>query len=549
MNSSIFIVLELAAGAALLIWAVRLVRTGFERAFGGHLRLWLRRSTSNRVRAASCGMVTALLMQSSTAVAILMAGFVSSRAIAAVSGVAILLGADLGSALVAQLLISPVSLVAPLLIVCGVIIFLRSQRRQPRQIGRILIGLGLVFVSLDLIRSASSPLVSNPSVGIVMSYFANEMLLAFTVAALFAWLVHSSVAAVLLFVAMAGQGIMQINAASAMVLGANLGGAMIAVGLTLRADAAVRRAILSNVVLRGGGAALALAILSAAGPLATHLGNSADRQILNLHLAFNVVVVVAGLPIVGIVYRCISQLVPDKPDLGPGTEVSALDPEALSHPQRALACAMRELVNSAGRVEGMYRKTILLFQKYDEELAREIRADAGRVERIALELRLFLANIKASDDGNTRSKVFEFAGIASELEAAADVIARKMVGHAEKMARRKQKFSEDGWRELTDFHDSVLRNMQSAVMVLMSADPALARELVEQKEAAREAARRLEKRHLQRLKEGLVESIETSSVHLDMLRAMKEVNTSFAKIAYPTLSESGELLESRLATG
>ena len=100
---------------------------------------------------------------------------------------------------------------------------------------------------------------------------------------------------------------------------------------------------------------------------------------------------------------------------------------------------------------------------------------------------------------------------------------------------------------MTGFHDTVYRNVQLSISVLMNEDPSLARMLVEQKEIVREVAQRMEKQHLYRLKEGLSESIETSSIHLDLLRALKAVNTSFAMIAYPVLSDSGELLGSRLA--
>jgi len=546
MNGPLFVFLDLAAGAALLVWAVRLVRTGFERAFGGQLRLWLRRSTSGHARAAACGTFAALLMQSSTAVAVLMAGFVSSGALAAPSGLAILLGADLGTAIVTQLLASPISVLAPLLLVAGVLVFLRSSRRQPRQVGRILIGLGLIFVSLDLIRAASLPLVSNPTVAVVMAYFADEMLLAFVVAALFTWLVHSSVAAVLLFVAMASQGVMPANAAFAMVLGANLGSGLIAAVLTMDAEADARRAVLANLVLRGGGAAVALIVLTQSADLSAYLGTSPGQQVLNLHLAFNVLVLLIGLPLVGVIYRAMGPLVRDRADHLAGGPPSALDPDALAEPQRAFACAVRELVQAAGLIESMYRRSIRLFEQHDEELARAIRTDAGRVAQIALDLRLYLASIQT---GENRSRVFSLAGLASDLEAASDILARKLVGHAETMARQNLRFSKDGWRDITDFHDAVLRNIQSAVTVLMTEDPALARELVEQKETIRETARRLEQRHLDRLKEGLAESIETSGVHIDTLRALKEVNTNFAKIAHPTLRETGVLLDSRLAAG
>ncbi len=526
------------------------MRTGFERAFGGHLRVWLRRSTAHRTTAALSGSLAAILMQSSTAVAVLMAGFVSSGTIGGVSGLAILLGADLGSAIVAQILNSPISVLSPLLLVSGVVIFLQSERRQLRQVGRILVGLSLLFISLDLIRAASQPLVASPSTEAVMIFLAEEPLSAFLVAALFTWVVHSSVAAILLFVTMASQGVMPVEAAFAMVLGANLGGSIIAVVLTLKSGIAVRRAVWANLVLRGGGAAAILYAISVFPQFAAYLGAAPGQQALNLHLAFNAVLVVLGLPLIGLIFRAMTLVLPDAPAAASGTALpSALDPEAQAHPRRAFSCATRELVQIGGHLETMQRNVLGLFERYDEPTAQAIRRDHAEVARMALDLRIYLAGVHGKkDEDEIGTRAFELAGIASNLEAAADMIARKIAGHASRMHHENLKFSEDGWRDLSDLHDAVLRNVQLGISVLMNEDPALARSLVEQKVKIREMAQKLEQRHLYRLKQGLMESIETSGVHLDVLRSLKEVNTSFAMIAYPLLSEAGVLLQSRLAS-
>ncbi len=547
-TSPILFVLNMAGAAALLIWAVRLVRTGFERAFGGQLRLWLRRSTSNRFAAAFSGAGAAVLLQSSTAVAMLMAGFVSAGAIGSMAGMAIVLGADLGSAVVALILNSRLAGVTPVLLLGGVLIFLRSSRRRLRQFGRIMIGLALVFLSLDLIRAASLPLVDSTGARGVMLYLANDPLSAFLLAAAFAWLVHSSVAAVLLFATLATQGALPPIAAFAMVLGANLGGAMIAFFLTLKSDAAVRRVIWANLVLRGGGAGLVLwAIVGGKIPFYL-LGADAGTQALHLHLLFNAVLLIVCLPLVGPITRMASVLVPDTPDRA-ASELhrNALDPAVQDQPARAYACAVRELVDMGNRIETMMRQVLPLFENFDDDSAQRLQDALGHVERRSLEIRMYLAKVRnreAEDDIGARA--FELSQTAINLEAGADMIARKAVDLARRKSLENLNFSEDGWRELSDFHDVVLRNVQQGIAVLMSEDIGLARELVEEKEKIRNIARDLQSRHLERLRKGTVESIETSAIHLELLRAFKSLNTSFAMIGYPLLLKRGELLESRL---
>lgn len=547
-NSPIFFILNMAGAAALLIWAVRLVRTGFERAFGGQLRLWLRRSTSNRFSAALSGAGAAVLLQSSTAVAVLMAGFMSAGAIGTVAGMAIVLGADLGSAVVALILNSRLAGVTPVLLLGGVLIFLRSSRRRLRQFGRIMIGLALIFLSLDLIRAASLPLVDSAGAHGVMLYLANDPISAFLLAAAFAWLVHSSVAAVLLFATLASQGALPPVAAFAMVLGANLGGAMIAFFLTLKSDAAVRRVIWANLALRGGGAGLVLWAIAGWQMPFYLLGVDAGAQALHLHLLFNAVLLVVCLPLVGPITRMTSVLIqdPQSPDAAE-LHRSALDPAVQDQPVRAYACAVRELVDMGNRIEGMMRQALPLFENFDEISAQRLRESLVHIERRSLEVRIYLAKVRDLEGvDDIRGRAFELSQTAINMEAGADMIARKAVDLARRKSLENLNFSVEGWRELSDFHDVVLRNVQQGIAVLMTEDVGLARELVEGKEKVRNIARDLQSRHLERLRQGTVESIETSAIHLELLREFKSLNTSFAMIGYPLLLKRGEMLASRL---
>lgn len=542
--------LNMAAAAALLIWAVRLVRTGFERALGSRLRIWLRRSTSNRLTAAATGAGAAVLMQSSTAVTVLMAGFVSAGTLGGLSGLSIVLGADLGSAIVSLILNSKIAALTPLLLLGGVMIFLQSSARRSRQVGRILIGLALIFVSLDLIREASLPLTQSEGARAVMQYLAGDPATAFVVAAVFTWLVHSSVAAILLFATLAAQGVMPVEAAFAMVLGANLGGALVAFVLTLKSAAVVRRVVWTNLVLRGGGAALALLALTRLDLPTDLLGQGPGQQALHLHLLFNVVLLLGGLPLVRPLMRVADSLIQEPAGAeAKGLPRSALDPAVQTQPRRAFGCALRELVEMGNRIEVMLRDGMNLFETYDDVVADRLRAEMRSVAVMSLSIRVYLSNVRSQDpDEDTGTRAFDLSGIAVNLEAGADVIARKMVDLARQKHDETLRFSPEGWRELSEFHDIVLRNVQHGISVLMSEDLGLARELVEQKERVRDLEQTLQRKHLKRLRQGLTEAYETSAIHLDLLRALKALNTSFAMIAYPLLEDKGELLESRLST-
>ena len=258
----IVFLLNIAGAAALLIWAVRLVRTGVERGFSTRLRQWIKVSSKSRLIAASSGIAAAICLQSSTAVALFISNFAAQSGLSATVGLALLLGADFGSALLTQLLLVRQPFLVPLCLLIGIGLFLRHKNGKLHQVGRALIGLGLIFVSLDMIREATQPLMASPGTKVVMEYLSGDFLTAFVIGAGFAWLVHSSVAAVLLFVTLAAQSVLPVVPATAMVLGANLGGVFIAYVLTLSAPIASRRIILSNLLLRGGAAILIAFVLA-----------------------------------------------------------------------------------------------------------------------------------------------------------------------------------------------------------------------------------------------------------------------------------------------
>jgi phosphate:Na+ symporter len=546
---AIQILIHIAGAAALLIWAVRLVRTGVERGFAAPMRIWLRHSAKNRLLAAGTGMGAAVLLQSSTAVAVLVSNFVSKGGLATATGLAILLGADVGSAVVTQLLVVRQPLLIPLLLVIGITVFLRGEGSNTRQIGRIMIGLALFFVSLDMIRGATEPMISNPGTQTVMAYLGRDLLTAFIIGAVFAWGVHSSVAAVLLFVTLAGQSILPIPAAAAMVLGANLGGGFIAFVLTYSAPLASRRMVMANLILRGGGAALTVFVIAAMPDLLTQLGATPARQAINLHLAFNVALAFIALPFVGPIISVLSYFMAEKSGPNGALDVaSALDAALLDRPQRAMDCAARELLTMGQKIEQMLIAVEPLYDQWNAATASMIVDQDKAIKQTHLDIKLYLAHLgqKGMDENLSRRSI-ELASISSSLDSASDAITRIMLDLAKRLDMQKLQFSPQGREEIRDFTDRVQSNVQLALNVMMNQNPAEARELVAAKEKVRKVEQKLQRSHIGRLREGLVESIETSNIHQETLRALKQVNTAFSMVGHPILLKSGDLLKSRLA--
>ena len=545
----IFLILQLAGAAALLLWSVRLIRTGVERAYSVQLRRWMRHSAKSLPSASATGALAALMLQSSTAVAVLTTNFAAAGTLTAVVGLAILLGADVGSAVVAQILLVRASWLAPLLLLAGVSLFLRAQKRTIRQTGRILIGIALVFVSLDMIGVATTPLRESQGVLAVMRYLSTDPISAFLIGAAFAWLVHSSVAAILLFVTLVVQQILSVDAAVALVLGANLGGAVIAFTLTLGARLSARRIVIGNLILRGGGALIGLCAFAWLQPGLGWLGTLPFRQVINFHLLFNVVVLLIGFPLIHSVTRLLDYMLPEMPSgASPPVRTSALNKDLLARPDLAILCAAREVLHMGETIEAMLGPVMGLFDTWDADLVEAIRAQEEDVNRMNFETKLYLAQLHRSGlNEDTARKSMDLSNISVNFEAAGDAISKNMLRMASRMNKDGLSFSERGFEELCDFHDRVLANVQLALSILMSSDAEVARSLAEEKERVREVEQQLQVSHLGRLRQGTTESIETSNIHQEMIRVLKQVNTAFTMVAYPILEETGDLLSSRLA--
>jgi phosphate:Na+ symporter len=544
------LLLHLAAAVMLLLWAVRMVRTGMERAFGAALRDGLRRAGGSKIGVAGAGMVLAVILQSATAVGLLSAGFVAGGMLGGTAALAALIGADLGSALVVWVLAFDLSGLVPVLLLAGSVLFLKFERRSVRQVGRIVLGIGFVLLSLQMIGEATEPLRQSSIMPAVIAYFRGDPFTAFLVVALLTWAMHSSVAMVLLLAALAQRGLLPIEAAAPMVLGANFGAGLIALWLARGMPAVALRVLVGNVLLRGTLALAGLALLQVAWPDPTWLGRRPESQLVHLHLAFNLVLVVVALPLVGPVLRFVAALMPD-PMAAPMQQAqrrSALDRRVMDQPALALASAKRELLLLGETVEAM-------FAPVADVLAADV---AGRIPALkAMDdevnarhnaIKLYIAEVNRNDltEAQMRQGI-ELTDVAINLEHVGDIIAKTLLPLAEEKHSRGLRFSDEGWIEIRGLHARVQANIQLALNVLISGDAGSAQALMREKERMRTLERESHDRHLARLARGNADSLASSNLHLEAVRAFKEINSLLVTIAHPILAERGLILQSRLA--
>ena len=549
--SGSLVLLHLAGAVALLLWATRMVRTGVERAYGDVLRHKLRETMRNPLMAVLTGGALSIALQSSTAVTLLVASFAGSGIVGGMAGQLAVRGAEVGSALVVKILTFDLSLLVPICIAGGTAMFMATERRAWRQFGRILVGIGLMLLSLELVGQASEPLRDSPLLPVIVEYFSGDLVTAFLLAGLVTWLFHSSIAAVLLLVTLAGRGFIPPELGIAMVLGVNLGSSVIAPVLTRGSPAAVRVVPVGNLLMRGLGSVVMLALFLAFRPSPALLGSNAADQIVNAHIAFNVIILLAGIPVARLVYWASQKIValgqPAEAKQLSIADVTALDPTALDQPSVALANATREVVGVCEIVELMLRNIMELYEDADRERIDALAALDDQVDRKHAAIKLYLARITTQQMTEWEAtRLQELLGACVKLEQVGDIIVRNMLVHVRKKLERGLTFTPEGWRELSNLHKQVLANARLAFNVLVSRDAETARQLVREKDRLRDAEKETSRLHFERLREGTAKSVETSSLHLDTIRDLKQINSLLASMAYPVLEEHGLLSHTRL---
>ena len=540
--------IDLAGSIALLLWGVHMVQSGIQRAFGPHLRRLLGRALGNRIKAFLAGLGITAVLQSSTATGLMVSGFAAGGLVDLVPGLAVMLGANVGTTLIVQLLSFDISRVAPLFILIGVMMFRRGGITRTRDLGRVGIGLGLMLLALTQLLSLLTPYEDVPSLRLLLGAISTAPVIAVIFAAAVTWAAHSSVAVVLLIMSFAAQGVVPPQAAFALVLGANLGTALNPLfEAGANGDPVTKRLPLGNLVNRAVGCALGLALLDKIGPSLVAIEPNIAREVADFHTLFNLAVAALFFPALGPFARLLRWMLPARAVPADPSLPVYLDQSALEVPSLALAAASREALRMADVLETMLQGALDALASGDRKRIAETRRLDDVLDRLNSALKAYLTSLDHETlDADDDRRLSEILAFITNLEHAGDIVERGVAANLAKQVKRNLAFSPQGSGEIREMLQRLGKNVRTAGAVFMTDDVRAARELLGTKEVFRDLETRATEAHFARVRAGRVESVETSAQHLDMLRDLKRINAHVAAAAYPVLEKRGELLSSRL---
>jgi phosphate:Na+ symporter len=537
------VLLDLLGGVALLLWGLHMVLTGVLRAFGPDLRRLLGKALGNRFSAFAAGLGLTALLQSSTATGLMTTSLTADGIVGLVPALAIMLGANVGTTLIVQILSFNIAAIAPVFFIVGVVTFRAGGQSLTRALGRIAIGFGLTLLALHILVDTLAPAEQAPVVRALLTSITHDPVLCIVIAAVLTWAAHSSVAVVLLVMSLAFSHFVSTEAALALVLGANLGSAInpLIEGGT-RGNPASRRLPVGNMINRLFGILVVLPFLPVLARELPAWQPDAAKLTAEFHMLFNVALALIFIGPLDAVAALLTRALPDRPQPADPSMPRYLDDTALETPPIALANAARETLRMGDTIESMLRDVMAAIMNNDRKLTGEVAKMDNVADRLNEAIKLYITKLtRGSLDEREGRRAMEIVAFTINLEFIGDIIDKNLCELAAKKIKGRYQFSAEGAAELNAFHKRVCDSLQVAFGVFMTGDVEGARRLLREKTALRKAELEAADRHFERLREGRPESLQTTSLHLDILSDLKRIHSHICSVAYPVLEAAGEL--------
>ena len=551
LNPSTLVILNLLGGVALLLWGVRMVRTGILRVWEEQLKYFIEYRLGNRFSALAAGLAATLVLGSGTATALIVTNIASTGALPAGLGLSVLLGADASSSFIAALVASGSNIAlwtSPAFLFIGYVIFQSSEELKPHNAGRVLIGLGLMLLSLRLISQATTPLGEASLFHQVLSDVGQAPILAFLIGAAMAWGFHSTLAAILLVASLMVNGSLNLAAALPFLLGINLGGGLPAYIAALGLPPEARRLPLANLLAR---AILAVILLGFPQRLASFMPEAPANPLvwaLGFHVAFNVAVAVLFLPLVNVMAWVVKRLAPDSTaPSDPLRSPRYLNPLAIATPAAALSNASLELARMGEILERMFETALRAMAGSSMEMLKQLEGQDTRLNAFQLAVQAYVNDVsqgKLSPEDSRRA--LEVTLYASNLEHAGDVIQLNLKDRIRAKIKENLDFSAEEQAKLAELCLIIQNNIKLAAAVTSSRDVAAAQHLIGQKDEFRQLENQVMQTHFTTSLSNKATALRQSALYIDIIRDLHRINSHVVAAGYPIVDDAGLLRTSRL---
>jgi len=556
------LVMTLVGGLALFLYGMEKMSEGLKKSAGDRMRNILSALTSNRFIAMFVGAFVTMVIQSSSATTVMLVSFVQAQLMTFVQSLGVILGADIGTTITAQLVAFKLTDYALLMIAVGFAMTMLSKKDSTKYIGEAILGFGILFFGMKLMSDAMRPLRTfQPFIDLLKGL--ENPLLGLLVGTLFTALVQSSSAFTAIVIVLAQQGLLTLEAGIPLVMGANIGTCITAGLASIGTSREAKRVAIAHVMFKIGGVLLFIfwiptfaGIIRSISPASVgldgidKLASETPRQIANAHTIFNVSLALFFLPFTTMFANLIMKIYPErKQEKGIQPATWHLDDKAISTPAMAIDLARNEISRMSKIFGRMLEAIIEPFKSNDPQqdkkypqlsLVEGIEMREEKLDFLEEHIVIYLRKIGRQElSGRQIQEVYGMMSIVNDIESIGDIIEKNMIPLIAKKSVLNTDFSKEGKEELNIFHTKICKQVSRLKDAFSELDPERARQIMAKEEKYSDLETEYRTRHLERLHEEREESIETHEIHMELMDLLKQINVYTGDIA-KTIHEIGE---------
>ena len=528
------IAIGIMGGLGLFLYGMNLMGDGLQKSAGSKLKRIIELLTSNVIMGVLVGMVVTMVIQSSSATTVMVVGFVNAGIMSLPQAIGVIMGANIGTTITAQLVSLDVDFLAPVALGIGIVIYMFSNKPKHKHIAEILIGFGILFTGMDFMKDAVKPLAGYQGFTDMLLSFGHHPILGVLMGFAITAIVQSSSASMGMLIALASQGLIPVTAALPILYGENIGTCVTSLISSIGASRNARRAAIMHLTFNVLGSIIFMFILSK--PIVAIVTaidpTDAARQIANAHTLFNIINVIILLPFNKLIVKTALKLVPEtKGEQDDDAKVvKYIDDRMIETPSIALANIVKETLRMGEKSkESLNAAMDGIIDKSKEKIELSFRREKLINELQKLILNYLLKLSKASLNEDSRETVDALFNTVNDIERIGDH-AENIAELAQDIADSDMSFSDVGIGELKDMYNKVISTYTYALEAMRTSNVELACKVIKMEEQVDMMEKSCRANHMNRLNSSSC-SIESGVIYLDIISNLERVSDHAVNIA------------------
>ena len=527
---TIKIIIELMGGLGLFIYGMKLMGDGLENAAGEGLKSILEKVTSNRLMGVAVGAIVTAVIQSSSATTVMVVGFVNAGLMSLAQAAGVIMGANIGTTITAQLVAFKLDQIAPIFVCVGAMIVMFARAKKRREIGNIILGFGILFTGMGIMSGAMKPMASSPMFMDILIAIGDNWFIGIIAGAAITALLQSSSATTGILIALATTGSIDIGLALPVVFGCNIGTCITAIIASIGTNKTAHKAALLHLIFNIVGTVIFLPFLNILGEFVQSTSpGDVSRQIANAHTVFNIANTALLLPFTKYIIKFINRVIPceDKTEkMGP----KYIDDRVLETPVIAAGQVIKETIRMANKAKENLELSMKAFMNNDEELINKVYENEKLIDILEESITSYLVKLSKCELSNKEKGI-----VASTFHVIIDI--ERIGDHAENIVElatekinKNLQYSKDAEQEIYEVYNMARDALDIAIESYVSRDVDKAKSIRVVEDKIDRYQKTYREKHIQRLYDGKCNAF-AGAIFLDLINTFERIGDHSTNIA------------------